>query len=208
MLSKARIGSHPLHPMLVAIPITAYVATFASLVALAATRDPFWFRLALWANMAGVVSALVAAVPGAVDLLTVVPRRTVARRTGVIHAIANVLALVFFAINLFFLSEAYGSGEPLNLTAALILTGAGNLVTMVAGWFGWEMVQRHHVGIIEQPPARAVNDPDATAARWVESSPALPVTDSQVLASQDEEAQTGRWPRDQSPTDSGRISRH
>ncbi len=204
MLSKARIGSHPLHPMLVAIPITAYLATFASLVALGASHDAFWFRAALWANMVGVVGALVAAVPGAVDLLTVVPRGTVARRTGVIHALANVTALLLFAINLYFLSEAYGDGEPLNLTAALILTGAGVLVTLAGGFFGWEMVQRHHVGVLEQPPARAIDDPDAVAARFVESSPALPVTDSQVLAA--DEAPTGRWPREES--ESGRITRH
>lgn len=204
MLSKARIGSHPLHPMLIAIPVTSYLATFAALVGLAVSRDPFWFRVALWANLVGVISALVAAVPGAVDLYGLVPRRTVARRTGMVHAIANVAALVLFAINLYLMADAYGDGDALNRTAALILTGGGVLLTALAGWFGWEMVQRHHIGVIEQPPRRAINDPDAVAARVFESSPTLPVTDSQVLAS--EEATTGRWPRDES--ESGRITRH
>ena len=49
-----------------------------------------------------------------------------------------------------------------------------------------------------------INDPDAVTARVLESSPSLPVTDSQVLAS--EEATTGRWPRDEG--ESGRITRH
>lgn len=204
MLSKARIGSHPLHPMLIAIPVTAYLATFAALLGLAATRDPFWFRVALWANMVGVVSALVAAIPGAIDLITLVPRRTVARRTGVVHAIANVSALVLFAINLYLMADAYGDRDTLNRTAALILTGGGVLLTAVAGWFGWEMVQRHHIGVIEQSPGRALNDPNAVTARALESSPRLPVTDSQVLVA--EEATTGRWPRDES--ESGRITRH
>src|SRR6187397_1390437 len=157
MLSKARIGSHPLHPMLIAIPVTMYLATFGALVGLALTHDPFWFRAALWANLIGVASALLAAIPGAVDLLTLVPRRTVARRTGVAHAIANVAALVLFAISLYLLADSRG-GEALNLTAALVLTGGGVVLTAVAGWFGWEMVQRHHVGVIEQPPRRAIND--------------------------------------------------
>lgn len=204
MLSKARIGSHPLHPMLIAVPITSYLATFGSLVGLVATRDPFWFRVALWANAVGVVSALVAAIPGAIDLLTVVPGRTVARKTGVTHAIANVTALVLFAINLFLMADARGDQEPLNTMAALALTGGGVLVTLIAGWFGWEMVQRHHVGVVEQSMRRAVNDPDAVAARFGESSRSLPVTDSQVLAA--EEAPTGRWPREES--ESGRITRH
>lgn len=204
MLSKARIGSHPLHPMLVAIPVTTYLATFAALIGLGLTRDPFWFRVALWANLVGVVSALMAAIPGAVDLLALVPRRTVARRTGVAHAIANVAALVLFAINLYLMADAYGARDSFNVTAALLLTGGGVMLTAIAGWFGWEMVQRHHIGVIEQPPRRAINDPDALAARVMESSPAQPVTDSQVIAS--EEATTGRWPRDES--ESGRITRH
>jgi uncharacterized membrane protein len=205
MLSKARIGSHPLHPMLIAIPITSYLATFGSLLALLGTHDPFWFRVALWANIVGVVGAVLAAIPGTIDLVAVVPRGTVAFRTGIIHAVANVVALLFFSVNLAFLSTAYGAGEAPNLPASLVVTGAGLLVTMVAGFFGWEMVQRHHVGVLDQPPARAVDDPDAVAARWVESNPALPVTDSQVLASQDE-ATTGRWPREEA--ESGRITRH
>lgn len=207
MLSKARIGSHSLHPMLIAVPVTAYLATLASLIALAATRDPFWFRVALWANMVGVGGALIAAVPGAIDLVAVVPRRSIARKTGVFHALTNVAALALFAINLYLISDAYADREGYNLTAGLVLTGGGVLLTFIAGWFGWEMVQRHHVGVIDQPDAYAVDDPQAVAARVAgESSRALPVTESQVLAA--EEAPTGRWPREDSPTDSGTISRH
>jgi uncharacterized membrane protein len=208
MLSKARIGSHPLHPMLIAIPITSYLATLASLVALGVTRDAFWFRVALWANMVGVVSALVAAIPGAIDLLTVVPRRTVARKTGVFHALTNVAALALFAINLYLMADAYRDADTYNRSIGLVLTGGGVLLTMIAGWFGWEMVQRHHVGVLDRPDAYAVDDPDAVAARVAgQSSRAMPVTDSQVLAA--EEAPTGRWPRDDAgATESGRITRH
>lgn len=217
MLSKARIGSHPLHPMLIALPITSYVATFVSLIAYAMTGDPFWFRLALWANLAGVVTAILAAIPGTVDYLTVVPRRTVAKRTGAVHAIANVAALALFAINLFLLYDVYGDYEALSLAGPLILTGAGVLLTMIAGFFGWEMVQRHHVGVLDRPDTMAVNDPDAVAARWMESQP-QPVTESQVISSQEaarrsgrqppveDDATTGRWPRDGG--ESGRITRH
>ena len=207
MLSKARIGSHSLHPMLIAIPVTSYLATFASLIALGVTRDPFWFRVALWANVVGVGGALLASVPGAIDLIAVVPRRTIARKTGVFHALTNVAALALFAINLYLMTDAYGSAETYNRTVGLVLTGGGVLLTMIAGWFGWEMVQRHHVGVIDQPDAYAVDDPRAVAARVAgDTSRRLPVTDSQVLAA--EEATTGRWPRDDSPTESGRISRH
>ena len=205
MLSKARIGSHSLHPMLIAIPVTAYLATLASLIGLAATRDPFWFRVALWANMVGVGGALLAAVPGAIDLVAVVPRRSVARKAGVFHALTNVAALALFAINLSLITDAYNDREGYNLTAGLVLTGGGVLLTAIAGWFGWEMVQRHHIGVLDQPES-AVDDRPVVASGVAGDTSSLPVTDSQVLAA--EEAPTGRWPRDDSPTESGTISRH
>lgn len=205
MLSKARIGKHPLHPMLVALPVTLYLATFASLIGFATTRDPFWLRVALWSNLVGVASAGLAAIPGAVDLLAVVPSRSAARRTGTLHAIANVAALVLFTVNLFLLSSARGEGVAPNLTAVLLLTGSGVLFTAAAGFLGWELVQRHHIGVLDQPAARAVNDP-AAPGRWMDAGGTLPVTDSQVLAAED--AETGRWPRDESASESGRITRH
>jgi uncharacterized membrane protein len=210
MLSKARIGSHPLHPMLVAVPITSYLGTFAGLAVYAGTGDLFWFRLALWANVVGVVSALVAAVPGLIDYLTVVPRGTIARKTGAVHAVANVVALGLFAINLYLLYDAWtGRFEP-PITAGLLLTGGGILLTGAAGFFGWEMVQRHHVGVLDRPDKVAVDDPNAVAARWMDSQS---VTDSQViqareidrLGAYEEEGETARWPAED---ESGRLPRH
>jgi uncharacterized membrane protein len=206
MLSKARIGSHPLHPMLIAVPITCYLATFAALIGLAATKDPFWFRLALWGNIIGVISAVVAAIPGTVDFLGLVPGRTVARRSGYAHALANVSALILFAINLYLMARAYGNQEVYHRTSGIILTGAGVLITFIAGWFGWEMVQRHHLGVIEQAPSRAINDPNALAAHLGRESQTVPVTDSQVMEEEQEQATTSRWPRDGG--EGGRITRH
>ena len=184
MKSKVTIAGHPIHPMLVALPITSYLATFAALIAYGVTVDVFWFRFALVANVVGVATAILAAIPGTIDYLTRVPKRTVARKTGAVHAIVNVVALALFSISLIVLYGDYSAGEAPALTATLILTGAGVLVTMAGGYFGYEMIQHHHVGVVEAPSyGAAVNSPEATAARWMEEAP--PVTDSQVLGTEE-----------------------
>jgi len=147
MQSKARLLGHPLHPMLVAFPVASYVFTFAALVGFAVTRDPFWYRVALVANLVGVVTAVVAAVPGIVDLIAVVPSGTTAKLTGSIHAIANVNALILFGINLAIAWRRSAAGAPPVLTISLALTGIGVLLTVAGGFFGWKLVQRHHIGV-------------------------------------------------------------
>ena len=89
--SKASIGGHPIHPMLVGFPIAFYTAGVAGLLVYAKTHDLFWYRGSMIAMFVGVAMALLAAVFGFVDLFFGVPRDTAARRTGVKHFIINVV---------------------------------------------------------------------------------------------------------------------
>lgn len=140
--------------MLVAFPVALYVATVVSLFTHIATDDPFWFRAALWANIAGVVMAAVAAVFGLIDLVAAVPAKSRARVTGVRHAAFNVLALILFtasAITLYRNASSQFAPAPgvyeLNVAAPLVLSILGLLSTGAAGWLGWTLVQTHHVGV-------------------------------------------------------------
>ena len=153
MRSKAAISDHPIHPALIAFPVAFYTATVIALAIFQATDDLFWFRVGLVANIAGVVMAVVAAIPGAIDLFTAVPAGSPARSTGLRHAALNLVALVLFAIGAILLwsewrSDAVLAGErPLEATTALVLTAIGLATTMVAGTLGWKLVQTHHVGV-------------------------------------------------------------
>ncbi|HUJ58121.1 MAG TPA: DUF2231 domain-containing protein [Kofleriaceae bacterium] len=151
MYTTARIAKHPIHPMLVAFPIALYVATVVALIVNAGTHDPFWYRAAFWTNLAGIVMAGVAAVPGVIDLVTL--PRSKARRTGILHAAANVSALALFIISCVAIGEswshakAFGDYSQLEVAAPLVLGLIGIGCTLVAGWLGWTLVQTHHVGI-------------------------------------------------------------
>lgn len=149
LYSRATIGGHPLHAMLVAFPVALYTSSFATFCTYLATRDPFWWKTALLANLAGVVMALVAAVPGFIDWARGIPKNTEAKATGTKHMVLNLSALSFFAANLFVQRHTFGAyteqtGAPL---AAVVLTGAGLAITLAAGWLGWRLVQTHHVGV-------------------------------------------------------------
>lgn len=148
MYTKARIAGHPIHPALIAFPVALYTATVVALLVFAGTRDGFWYRAAMWTNVAGVVMAAVAAVPGFIDLVSL-PRHTRARTTGLRHAGFNVLSLALFIVSGVLLWRSYHAAGAIHyaFAAPLVLSIIGIASTMVAGALGWTLVQTHHVGV-------------------------------------------------------------
>src|SRR5436305_15119244 len=77
---------HPFHPILVTIPIGAWVSSFLfDIVAHVGSRPAGAAFAALWLLPIGVVGALAAASVGFLDLLRL-PPHTPARRTAALHA--------------------------------------------------------------------------------------------------------------------------
>jgi uncharacterized membrane protein len=156
MYSKAKIAGHPLHPMLVVFPIALYTATVACLLVYTVAHDVFWFRAAMTANMAGVVMAIIAVIPGVIDLFVAIPRDTPARTTGYKHAGLNGLANVLFLCSAVLLGGEWADRDrsaavwDFAIALPLGLAVVGLLCTLIAGWFGWRLVQSYHVGIDEE----------------------------------------------------------
>src|SRR5215216_924893 len=89
--STAAIVGHPIHPILVPLPIGFLVGALLSDLAFARTEDEFWARAALWLILAGFIAGALAAVFGLIDFLTIQRAR---RIDGWIHFIGNALALL------------------------------------------------------------------------------------------------------------------
>src|SRR5688572_323089 len=100
LYKQVKIFGHPLHPMLIAFPIAFYNATLASFIAYAATGDLFWFGVGYVANIAGVITAGIAAFPGFIDLVYL-PDKSRVKTTGFFHAACNLLAFFLFFVNIF-----------------------------------------------------------------------------------------------------------
>lgn len=152
MYSKARIAGHPIHPMLVGFPIALYVATVATMLIYVGTRDAFWYRAALTANVGGVIGGLLAAIPGAIDLFSL-PATSRARQTGKKHAGMALLTTGLYSVSgalMYFgwthrtmVDGAYALDVSIPLAIAVI----GVVTVVITGGLGWALVQTHHVGI-------------------------------------------------------------
>jgi uncharacterized membrane protein len=145
LYSKIKVLDHPVHPMLVAFPITFFTTTLVAFVVYAVGGDVTWFLIGYWANVAGVISALVAAVPGFVDWLGI-PNHVEAKRVGALHMVLNLVVVAIFAINLG-VQRAYIDDAVPPSTLAVLLSAVGVLTLLVSGYFGWSLVQTHHVGV-------------------------------------------------------------
>ena len=158
MYSKVKIFSHPLHVMLVGFPVAFYTATLICFIIFHCHLDVFWFKVAVVANMAGVVSAAAAALPGFIDWLNI-PSAKGAKKVGMYHMFCNVGALLLFAVNLFLVYPKWDEIQPESIIP-IMLTSIGFALTLVAGFLGWTLVQNHHIGIsltIEQQKAEPMD---------------------------------------------------
>ena len=140
--SHAAIGGHPIHPMIVPLPIGALVGAAIADVAYLRTKDRFWARSARYLTNAGALTAAIAALPGAVDFTTT---RAV-RRTPIawIHAAGNasVLGLALVSSALRGRNERSAAAGP---ALAISMASAGLL--LVTGWLGGELSYRHRIGV-------------------------------------------------------------
>jgi uncharacterized membrane protein len=142
--ATARIAGHPLHPMLVPIPITCFVGTLVTDIAYWRSANMQWANMSAWLLTAGLIVALLAVIAGFIDFLG--DRSIRDLRAVWIHAGGNAIALVLALFNAFIHSrDAYTSVVP----TGLILSALTVLILLVTGWMGWELVYRHRVGVLE-----------------------------------------------------------
>ena len=71
MSSPASVKNHPLHPMLVALPIGLWTFAFVCDVATVMGRGDPWSTVGTYAIAGGIIGALLAAVPGFIDYLSI-----------------------------------------------------------------------------------------------------------------------------------------
>ena len=145
MYSKIKILGHPIHPMLIAYPVALYTATLICYIVYNSNHDVFWFKVAYVANLAGIIMAAIAALPGFIDWLGI-PANTEAKKTGVFHMICNVVALILYAACYFMQKDKWNDPNPV-VGSAIVLSALGFIITLVAGFLGWALVQNHHVGV-------------------------------------------------------------
>lgn len=150
MKSAANIGGHPLHATLTDLPVTLWIASFFFDLGYLAQDDVFWYDAAWFLMAGGLLTALLAAVFGAIDYFRTIPPDTRAKSVARLHGILNVGLAVLFAFNLWWRSgRAAVEGGDWWLAFALSLIGI--LALAYSGWLGGELVYHHRIGVLTEP---------------------------------------------------------
>ena len=139
--ARARVAKHPIHPMLVVVPLGLWFAALVFDITETFTGNALWRTIAFWNIVVGIIGALAAAVPGFLDYLAMQGR---ARRIGTWHLILNLGAVALYSVNAFVrMRVSLDSSWPLALSLI------GLVGVLVSGWLGGEMVYVERAGVDE-----------------------------------------------------------
>jgi len=128
--------------MLIVFPIGLWIFSFVcDLIYFAGTHNPVWQGVAFYSMVGGLVGALLAAIPGFIDYLSM--SDPVTRRIATIHMVLNLIVVALFIFNLGVRYNAQPSSEILGT----ILSAVGIAFMGVSGWLGGALVFERRVGV-------------------------------------------------------------
>lgn len=142
MEARVRLFGHPVHQMLIVLPLGLLTGAVIFDVIHLITGSTTWSQISYWLIPVGVLSGLLAGIFGFADYLKI-PRGTRAQRVGRLHGIGNIVVLLLFAVSWFL----RGSAMARPTAIALVLSFSGGLLSMVTGWLGGELLDRLGVGV-------------------------------------------------------------
>ena len=143
MRTPANIARHPIHPMLVPIPIGLWVFSFAcDLIYAFGSHNAVWKTVALYTMVGGIIGALLAAVPGLIDLLSLPPAP---RKTAIIHMSVNLTVVALYAINIWLRVNSPDAGAAATTPVWLSAVSIGLL--LISGWLGGKLVYEGGVAV-------------------------------------------------------------
>ena len=140
--ARVAITGHPVHAALVPFPIVCFTLALATDVAYWRTANLMWQNFSSWLLFAGLIAGGLAAIAGAIDLLSRERLRNSGR--GWMHGVGNLVALVLAFLNS--LVHA-GDGWTAVVPGGLVLSVLTVLVLMVTVWLGRGMVFREAIGV-------------------------------------------------------------
>ena len=144
MQSKASIGGHPIHPMLIPFPLALWTTSFVVDLLFYFLRQPNLLVIAKFLLAAGCLVAVAAAIAGFIDWLAIESGEV--KKVANWHARLNVIALIVFTISLFLRMGKYSELVGRRLTIPFLLSLVGVILIAISGWLGGELVFKYGVG--------------------------------------------------------------
>jgi nitrite reductase/ring-hydroxylating ferredoxin subunit/uncharacterized membrane protein len=141
--SAAHFKGHPIHPAIIPFPFAFLWGAFAFDAGGWLLNRPNFAVTASHLAIAGIVAALVAAVPGFVDYVRAVPPKSSGKKRATQHMVLNLSTVAAFSIAV--LLRQSDAASPGAATLALEALGAAMLT--YAGWLGGTLVNRNQIGV-------------------------------------------------------------
>lgn len=140
--TTARIGGHPLHPMLVPFPIVCFAGVLVTDLIYWRTVAGLWETFSIWLLTGGLIMTGFAVLAGLIDFIGSARIRSLAPAWP--HVIGNALVVLLSLINAFVHSR---DGYTAVVPTGLILSALVVVLMVFTTWMGREMVYRHRVGV-------------------------------------------------------------
>src|SRR6188508_3189381 len=153
MESRVKLAGHPIHPMLIVLPLGLFAVGVVFDIVYLATNDATFAEVAFWNITVGIIGGLLAAIFGLIDWLAI-PSDTRAKRIGLLHGGGNVVIVGLFIVSwlLRLPNHAYLPGV---LPAVLGIIGV--VAALGTAWLGGELVYRLRVAVDDDAGLDATN---------------------------------------------------
>jgi uncharacterized membrane protein len=143
MESRAKLLGHPIHPVLVVLPLGLFsIGVLFDAVYLVTGSEGF-AEVAYWNISVGIVGGLAAAIFGFVDWLAI-PKGTRARRIGLWHGLGNLVIVLLFIGSWLLRQPDFGYAPDL---LPFVLGLVGVVLALATAWLGGELVYRLRVAV-------------------------------------------------------------
>jgi uncharacterized membrane protein len=140
---------HPFHPILVTVPIGAWVASLVFDVASRIDDRPeFLVHGSRWLIALGVAGALLAASVGFLDFFSI-PSGTPARRTALLHMCLNLAITCAYAGNFAWRQNLTTGDDPVPI-GPLVLSVLSIAALSVSGYLGGKLAYRYGVRVADE----------------------------------------------------------
>jgi uncharacterized membrane protein len=167
MESRAKLAGHPMHPMLIVLPLGLFTAAVVFDALYLGQGNPAFATVAYWNIAAGIIGGLLAAVFGLVDWWAI-PQGTRAKQIGLFHGGSNVVVVVLFAL-VWWMRSSTADATP--TTNVFMIEVVALALGCVAGWLGGELVDRLGVGVDDSAHLDAPSSLSGRPARAREAAP-------------------------------------
>jgi uncharacterized membrane protein len=143
-LKQGRFFDHPIHPLLVHLPVGLWVGSLVGDILYFSTHSPVYAHAALYTLAGGLIGGLLAAVFGLVEFFYL-PRESRARTVAITHLVLNVIIIGLYVVN--YLIRRYNTQAVDSVpVAGFVLSLVAVALLSYSGYLGGKLVYTYGVG--------------------------------------------------------------